>query len=526
MQCAVPSCPGWEKRLVPFPQNLVLQSRWKRAIEAGTGLRIPTYHCGALCSWHFGDDQTRSAAGEYWEPYRFLHRKGKPVEVGSCRFCLKFDDRQNMVSDEAMLNNDDLVRLVRYALKIDLTADDILKDVCKECESKVKVVDKWLNGSRKTETEYRALEFARKKIAFQPVRTKVVKDKPPVASEAPMAVSLEVEFMETKVEDPEDEYEQEQTIAQMEPTVESGDTNEDHDYAMEERLNDSFGNAHVVVSEEIITVRPLIPVVKKFNFPPNTHSKRGPQKRAKPKDTGQQMKYREYLSKKCHICDTVLDSPEDLVAHLTQKHCSGSPYKCTECGKSFKLITSYNRHLGFHDQSNRPLKCCYCPMGFKYNYSLLNHENRQHGAKHQIAAKKKPTEKAFQCTKCDKAFKTNYDLLDHDRYIHQQLPGTTCKLCGKHFRNRSSLRKHHLVHTGDRPYDCPHCDAVFRNTTSLVRHVAHNHKGMERIDPGDIVEEETEEQDHTEYKCAICNEEFVTQAELVQHINVTHIGSV
>nr|XP_029730020.1 zinc finger protein 485-like [Aedes albopictus] len=431
-----------------------------------------------------------------------------------------------MVSDRAMLNNDDLVRLVRYALKIDLTADDILKDVCKECESKVKVVDKWLKGSRKTETEYRALEFARKKIAFQPVRTKVVKDKPPVASEASKAVSLEVELMETKVEDPEDEYEQEQTIAQMEPTVESGDTNEDHDYAMEERLNDSFGNAHVVVSEEIITVRPLIPVVKKFNFPPNTHSKRGPQKRAKPKDTGQQMKYREYLSKKCHICDTVLDSPEDLVAHLTQKHCSGSPYKCTECGKSFKLITSYNRHLGFHDQSNRPLKCCYCPMGFKYNYSLLNHENRQHGAKHQIAAKKKPTEKAFQCTKCDKAFKTNYDCwitIDTSTSSFPAQPANfaastsgTGRPCGNTTWCTQEI-DHTIVRTVTLCFATP---PVWCGTLPTIT------REWNGSTPETPVEEEPEEQDHTEYKCAICNEEFVTQAELVQHINVTHIGSV
>ncbi|XP_001663657.2 zinc finger protein 808 [Aedes aegypti] len=518
MQCAVPSCPGWEKQLVPFPQNLVLQSRWKRAIEAGTGLRIPMYHCGALCSWHFGDDQTRNPR-EYWEPYRFLHRKGKPVEVGSCRFCLRFDDRQNMVSDKEILNNPSLVRLVRYALRIKLTEDDILKDVCKECESKVEVVDKWLKSSKKTEMEYKALEGATKKIVFKKVGAKVIdEDKTPHAAEKANALSMEVEIMDPKLEDHEEDSEHDQPNDQMESIVEDDHVNTDHDYVVE-ALNDSSENAQVVVSEEIISGRPLVPVVKKYNFPPNTHSKRGPQRRPKPKDTGEQIKYREYLSKKCSICDTVLDSPEDLVAHLTQNHSNGSPYKCTECGKSFKLITSYNRHLGFHDETNRPLKCCYCPMGFKYNHSLLNHENRHHGANHQIPQKKKPSEKTFQCMKCDKAYRTNYDLLDHDRYIHQQLPGTTCKLCGKHFRNRASLRKHHLVHTGDRPYDCPHCDSVFRNTTSLVRHVAHNHKDIAPVDPKDIIEESD-----PSFKCAICEQQFHTQSELVQHINVTHIG--
>ncbi|XP_062542929.1 zinc finger protein 184-like [Armigeres subalbatus] len=523
MQCAVPSCPGWEKALVPFPQNLVLQSRWKRAIEAGTGLRIPTYHCGALCAWHFGDDQTRKP-GEYWEPYRFLHPKGKPVEVGSCRFCLRFDERRNMISDRKVLLNAELVTLVRYALKIDLTEDDILKDICKECESKVGIIEKWIKNSKQTESEYKALEVATKKSFFKPIDEKSKTAKMPnTVLQENDTLRLEIEFSETKVENLDDDQDIEMTdnhtetiiedeIVHSEDIAETENINQDHGYAKDNDLE----NVNVEVREQLI-IRPLKPVIKKFDFPPNTHCKRGP--KAKPKSAEVQIKYGEYMKRKCSICDTILETPEDLVAHLTQEHSSGGPYRCTECQKSFKLITSYNRHLGFHDKTNRPLKCCYCPMGFKYNYSLLNHENRQHGAEHQICTKKKRTEKIFQCTKCDKAYKTNYDLLDHDRFIHQRLPGTTCKLCGKHFRNRACLRKHHLVHTGDRPYNCPHCDAVFRNSTSVVRHVAHNHEGIEPVDPDDIIEE----RDCDTFQCIICPEEFVTQPELVKHIESTHM---
>lgn len=523
MQCAVPSCPGWEKQLVPFPRNLVLQSRWKRAIEAGTGLRIPTYHCGALCSWHFGDDQTMKP-GEYWEPYRFLHPKGKPVEIGCCRFCLQFEQRQDMVSDKEVLQNPDMITLIRYALKIDLSEDDLLKLVCRECESKIDIIDKWIKSSKKSESEYRALEAATKKSIFKPVEGKTHLDETPQEAVVNYPLRLEIECSETKVEDLEKDQDPELLDNQMESvrhvTTDSNieitsdvKTKQDHDYALENNLE----NVRVEISEELI-IRSLKPITKKFDFPPNTHCKRGP--KAKLKSAKVQIKYGEYVKKKCSICNTVLDSPEDLVAHLTQEHSTGSPYRCSECQQSFKLITSYNRHLGFHDETNRPLKCCYCPMGFKYNYSLLNHENRQHGANHDIRAKKKPAEKIFQCMKCDKAYKTNYDLLDHDRFVHQRLPGTTCKLCGKHFRNRASLRKHHLVHTGDRPYNCPHCDAVFRNSTSVVRHVAHNHKDIEPIDPEDIIEEKN----CGTFQCIICPEEFVTQPELVRHLELVHIG--
>ncbi|XP_065090152.1 zinc finger protein 184-like [Ochlerotatus camptorhynchus] len=468
MQCAVPSCIGWAKRVISFPQNLLLQSRWKRAIEAGTGLRIPTYHCGALCSWHFGDNQTETHG--YWEPYRFLHRSGRTVEVGSCRFCLRFDERKKMVSDKEVLENEELVDLVNYALKINLAEDYILKDICEECEAKMQVVDKWMKSSKKSEKEYKALEIATRNSIFKPVDEALVPDRATVEEATePLeynTISFEIECMKEEVEIVQASIEQEPERITDERIVTLI-----HDYTMEEV---SKASPKKVTKEEIHLSRSFKPIVKQFNFPANTHSKRGPPRR-KPKVTQEKVSYREYLSKKCHVCDTLLDTPEDLVAHLTQQHCNGAPYKCSECDKSFKIITSYNWHLGFHDHSNRPLRCCYCTMGFKYNYSLLSHENRQHGASHQIHVKKKPTKRSFPCLKCDKAYKTNYDLLDHDRYVHQKLPGTMCKLCGKHFRNRTSLRKHHLVHTSERPYNCLHCDAVYRNITNLAKHVARSH---------------------------------------------------
>lgn len=435
-------------------------------------------------------------------------RSGRTVEVGSCRFCLRFDERKKMSSDKEVLKNAEFVDFVKYALNINLTEDAILKDICEECEVKVQVVDKWMKSSKKTEKEYKALELATRKSDFKPVDEEVVISDRATVKEVEEVVnyntvSFEIECMKEEIAIEPTSIDQKQKRITDERIVPP-----DHDYTMEEVPKASPQKVQLVPEEKVLVSRPLKPIVKQYNFPPNTHSKRGPPRR-KPKVTQEKVNYREYFSKKCYICDTLLDSPEDLVAHLTQQHCNGAPYKCIECDKSFKIITSYNRHLGFHDQSNRPLRCCYCTMGFKYNYSLLNHENRQHGAGHQITAKKKPTERSFPCLKCDKAYRTNYDLLDHDRYVHQKLPGTTCKLCGKHFRNRSSLRKHHLVHTGDRPYDCLHCDAVYRNTTSLANHVARSHA---QNTPNDEVE------------CEVCSVKFPKKADLVKHIESAHLG--
>ncbi len=45
-----------------------------------------------------------------------------------------------------------------------------------------------------------------------------------------------------------------------------------------------------------------------------------------------------------------------------------------------------------------------------------------------------------------------------------------CKVCGKSFASSVTLRRHAVVHTGEKPYKCDICDKRFNVQTNLTRH--------------------------------------------------------
>lgn len=49
--------------------------------------------------------------------------------------------------------------------------------------------------------------------------------------------------------------------------------------------------------------------------------------------------------------------------------------------------------------------------------------------------------------------------------------GTTCHLCQKTFRFSSHLRRHSLVHSGQKPHVCPQCGKGFSQRSTLRRHL-------------------------------------------------------
>ncbi|XP_053686657.1 zinc finger protein 845-like [Sabethes cyaneus] len=498
MTCAVPSCAGLEKRLIPFPENSMLKKHWLQAIEFGTGLKLLARHREAVCSWHFGNQASTTG---YWEPFKFLHKNGRVIQVASCRLCLQFKERARLTSSSYILEKPYLSRAIQYALNIYLSQDDLFTGICVSCQDSVDSLDKWIQRTKSTEEDYHDLQTAARSSIFN-IKGSFENNESRFTAE-----SLEIEIGEIKVECREDSTAENQADETVENIAELCTENID-------RLVQTSVKNEI---EESKSLRTFLPVIK-FNHPPNIPAKRGQKFKRKVTETTTTFKFKDILSRKCYICNSLLEDREELVAHLTTYHAIGNNHKCPECDKTFKLITSMNRHLSLHDKLNRPLKCSYCTERFKFKYSLHVHENREHEASHDIRQKKKNTEKTFQCSTCGQTFRTNYDLLNHDRFYHQKMPGATCKLCGKHFRHPSSLRKHQTVHVGDKPYVCLHCGAAYKSTSSLVNHIAKQHEALET---------ETRvghKSDSESIKCDVCSESFSSKALLVGHIDKKHLG--
>ena len=81
--------------------------------------------------------------------------------------------------------------------------------------------------------------------------------------------------------------------------------------------------------------------------------------------------------------------------------------------------------------------------------------------------------------------------------------GFACSFCDRICGNRSHLRQHERIHTGEKPYKCDACDMAFNQKGTLNTHY--------RIHTGE-----------RPYKCQFCGKAFVSRAPLNYHVKKNH----
>ncbi|XP_029698577.1 ras-responsive element-binding protein 1 isoform X2 [Takifugu rubripes] len=80
---------------------------------------------------------------------------------------------------------------------------------------------------------------------------------------------------------------------------------------------------------------------------------------------------------------------------------------------------------------------------------------------------------AFTCPLCDKACQTQHQLTMHIRQHNTDAGANdhSCSICGKCLSSASSLDRHMLVHSGERPYKCSVCGQTFTTNGNMHRHM-------------------------------------------------------
>ncbi|XP_029002529.1 ras-responsive element-binding protein 1 isoform X2 [Betta splendens] len=96
---------------------------------------------------------------------------------------------------------------------------------------------------------------------------------------------------------------------------------------------------------------------------------------------------------------------------------------------------------------------------------------------------------AHICPLCDKSCQTQHQLTMHIRQHNADTGATdhSCSICGKCLSSASSLDRHMLVHSGERPYKCTICGQTFTTNGNMHRHMKIHEKdpvsGLPSVSP-------------------------------------------
>ncbi|XP_042242348.1 zinc finger protein 865-like isoform X2 [Homarus americanus] len=111
----------------------------------------------------------------------------------------------------------------------------------------------------------------------------------------------------------------------------------------------------------------------------------------------------------CWICGADMQKSLQFEEHMVDQHSVDKPYRCEDCGVTFKRKAHLDRHRRIH-LPTRPYQCAVCGKGFTRNEHVRRHSFTHSG------------EKPYHCPTCNKTFSRREHLTKH-LLSHTKPPG-------------------------------------------------------------------------------------------------------
>ncbi|XP_063632044.1 zinc finger protein 254-like isoform X13 [Cydia splendana] len=217
----------------------------------------------------------------------------------------------------------------------------------------------------------------------------------------------------------------------------------------------------------------------------------------------------EITGLRCELCLLHIKDVETLKEHLLQIHdkpisinhgigvtpflIEGKEFVCTHCGEHFELFSKLNTHMNHHYPNNI---CFQCGKAFSAAHRLKAH----------LVIHEASNSMQYKCSKCDDVFATRALKNSHMALAHGPEYRYRCPYCNDSFLRYADRAKHlKVAHDRKVEYPCHLCTAVFSMCNQRTKHIQQVHIR------------------HKQFFCALCPYQFVTAAQLRNHM-VKHVG--
>ncbi|XP_057289533.1 uncharacterized protein LOC130612244 isoform X1 [Hydractinia symbiolongicarpus] len=150
-------------------------------------------------------------------------------------------------------------------------------------------------------------------------------------------------------------------------------------------------------------------------------------------------------------------------------------------------------------EKTNALHCGYCKLRVPTEDCLIKHMKMFH-------LEKKNQQKV--CGFCNQTFQNKAKLQDHVLAVHAiKSDSLECVICHKHFKSKSSLRRHEKTHADVKRYQCPFCGLFFKGAQPMIHHMTISHP---KADNKKL------------FTCLTCNISFTSEQLFEKHIYWKH----